>query len=244
MEKLLKQNRQLRILNSLLLLGLTMVIAFSFTNGEDPKKRFTEIDVERINIIEKDGSLKMAITNKERQPPVVINGVTIPGRGKAPGIIIFNEEGDECGGFLFDGNKNGAGQILTFDQYKQDQIMSLRYNEEISGNKKERLYGLAISDRPDTVTADQVYLKRKALEEIKDDAARNAALQKFDNSGIYGSNRLFVGKVWNGNVGLYLNDDKGKKRARFFIDPQNIARLEFYDENGNTVYSVPEREKP
>lgn len=237
-EKLLKQVKNLRIYNLLLTIILIAVIITSF-NADDSDKKFKEIDVERINIVEKDGKLKMVITNQERQPEAINNGVRMQGRGKAPGILLYNNEGDECGGFLFAGDKNEAGQILTFDQYKQDQIMSLQYNENTKDNKRQRLYGLVVGSRPDSITVDQTFKKRQQILVIKDEKTRRTELDKFDNSGIYGHNRLFVGKAWNDNYGMYLNDDKGKKRARFFIDKNNIAKLEFYDEIGNVVSSYP-----
>jgi hypothetical protein len=237
-QKLLKQIEGLRIYNLLLTAILIAVLFLSFKNNYGAR-RFEEIDVERINIIEKDGTLKMVVTNQERQPEAITNGVKMKGRGKAPGIILYNSVGDECGGFLFSGDSSEAGQILTFDQYKQDQIMSLQYNENSRNGKRQRLYGLAISNRPDTITSDQTYLKRKRIEGIKDAKLRQTELAKLDTSGIYGSNRLFVGKAWNDNYGMYLNDDKGRKKARFFIDKSNQAKLEFYDNAGNVVSSYP-----
>jgi hypothetical protein len=237
-EKLLKQVNALRIYNLLLTTILIAVIFLSFINNNN-RNKFEEIDVERINIIEKDGKLKMVISNQERQPEAITNGVKMKGRGKAPGIILYNSLGDECGGFLFAGDSTEAGQILTFDQYKQDQIMSLQYNENNRDGKRQRLYGLVISNKPDTITSDQTYLRRRQIESIKDEKLRQSELYKFDTSGIYGSNRLFVGKAWNDNYGMYLNDDKGRKKARFFIDKSNNARLEFYDDAGNVVSSYP-----
>jgi len=236
-QNLLRQIKNLRVVNLILATILIVVLLTAFNNQNS--KKFEEIDVERINIVEKDGKLKMVISNQERQPLAITNGVKMTGRGKAPGIILYNSEGDECGGFLFSGDKNEAGQILTFDQYKQDQIMSLQYNEAVRNNTKERLYGLAISNRPDTITLDQIYTKRQIIMAMKDEKLRQSELERLDNSGVYGYNRLFVGKAWNDNYGMYLNDDKGRKRARFYIDKNNNAKLEFYDEKGNVSSSYP-----
>ncbi|MBW8879507.1 MAG: hypothetical protein JF614_31625, partial [Acidobacteria bacterium] len=41
------------------------------------KPKFEEIDVERINIVEKDGKLRMVISNQERQHPGIVNGKVI-----------------------------------------------------------------------------------------------------------------------------------------------------------------------
>jgi len=237
-EQLLKQLRQLRIINAALLVALVGLLLTSFA-GKKTSGTFGEINVERINVVEKDGSVKLVITNRERQPLPVVNGVAMDGRGKAPGILFYNDEGDECGGLLFSGDQDEAGQILTFDQYDQDQIMTLRYNESRFGNKPERLYGLSVSDRPDTVTADRAFLRRKQLETVGDERARAEALRRYDASGVYGHNRLFVGKVWNGSVGVYLNDRSGNKRARLYVDSTDQAKLEFYDAAGTVIDAFP-----
>ena len=74
------------------LVGAVFVLT-AFTSG---KQKFEEIDVERINVVEKDGSLKMVISNKERQHPGVMDGKTISriGRSRPPGILFFNGIGD------------------------------------------------------------------------------------------------------------------------------------------------------
>ena len=43
--------------------------------------RFTEIDVERINVIEKDGKLRLTISNAARLPDPIIGGKSYPLRG-------------------------------------------------------------------------------------------------------------------------------------------------------------------
>jgi len=69
------------------------------------RQKFDEIDVERINIVEKDGKLRIVISNRERQHPGIIDGKLIPRpNGRAPGMIFFNHKGDESGGLIFDEN--------------------------------------------------------------------------------------------------------------------------------------------
>ncbi len=46
-------------------------IASAFTL-QSRKQKFEEIDVERINIVEKDGKLRMVISNQERQHPGIV----------------------------------------------------------------------------------------------------------------------------------------------------------------------------
>jgi hypothetical protein len=64
-------------------------------------------------------------------------------------MIFFNDEGTENGGLIFAGSKrNGvvsSGGHLSFDQYEQDQVLTLDQIEEASS----RTAGLGIYDRPD-----------------------------------------------------------------------------------------------
>src|SRR6478609_9315429 len=103
MEKeLLKQLRILKLYSGVLTLVVLAGIFFSFTYAARNNK-FKEIDVERINIVEKTGKLRMVISNGERQHPGIVDGKTLPKRYREPGMIFFNTDGDECGGLIYDG---------------------------------------------------------------------------------------------------------------------------------------------
>ncbi|MDO3642528.1 hypothetical protein [Mucilaginibacter sp. L3T2-6] len=146
MESLTKQVKILKTYAAVLTLVVLALVVYVFTlNGG----HFKEITAERINIVEKDGTLKMVISNSERQHPGRMDNKDLPKRSRPPGIIFFNDEGDEDGGLVYDGNKNGASMVYSFDQYKNDQIMQLRYEQEKQGDKLYRSYGLNIWDRDD-----------------------------------------------------------------------------------------------
>jgi hypothetical protein len=75
-----------------LLCAVFVLAAFAQARNQ----KFDEIDVERINIVEKDGKLRMVISNRERQHPGISNGKVIPRpNGRPPGMIFFNHKGDE-----------------------------------------------------------------------------------------------------------------------------------------------------
>ena len=42
--------------------------------AQSPKQRFSEIDVERINVVEADGTVKLVIANRQRAPDQVMGG--------------------------------------------------------------------------------------------------------------------------------------------------------------------------
>ena len=80
---------------------LTFFLILSFKPIPE-QQRFEEISVERINIVEPDGSLKMVISNQHRQHPGIANGKIIERETpRPPGMLFFNQIGDEMGGLVF-----------------------------------------------------------------------------------------------------------------------------------------------
>src|SRR6185369_11462715 len=103
--KLDKQVRFLKVYSVVATLvgGLFLLTAFTLQTG---KHNFEEINVQRINVVEKDGSLRLVIANNERSPGPIERGKPFgyPGGGRA-GMIFYNEEGTENGGLVFGGKK-------------------------------------------------------------------------------------------------------------------------------------------
>ena len=81
-----KLEREVRFLKAYVvggtLLGVVLVLT-AFTL-QSTRQKFGEIDVERINIVEKDGKLRMVISNEERQHPGIVNGKIIKRTGPRP----------------------------------------------------------------------------------------------------------------------------------------------------------------
>lgn len=229
-------------------IGMVMITAVAFT-GKTGNQRFTEIDVERINIVEKDGTIKMIITNVERFPtgPDSINGrPTNESRKKRSGMLFFNEDGIEAGGFIFDGQKtaNGhsAGLSLTFDKYDGDQVMQLLTEDYLQGDQRFVGTSLVFNDRAAGETQLRSMEIMKELEELRqtDPQAMYAKYNEYlEQELIGGVPRVMVGKTRSLNNGMFLFDDKGMPRAMFYVDVENNAKLEFFDENGNTIASFP-----
>ena len=100
------------------------------------KARFDEIDVQRINVIEPDGTVRLVISDKARFPGSFFQKkeITRPDR-QTTGLLFMNDEGTEMGGLTFDGATGNDGQVrsnghLSFDQYDQDQIFALDAGQE------------------------------------------------------------------------------------------------------------------
>ncbi len=213
-------------------------------------QRFSEIDVERINIIEKDGTVKMIITNVEKFPngDVKINDrPTNITRKKRSGMLFFNEDGIECGGFIYDGEKkaNGhsSGLSLTYDQYDGDQVMQLLTQDYKDGDKRMVTSSLVFNDRPSGESQLKMIEISQELEELRktDPQAMQKKYTEYEEQGLIGgAPRVLLGKTRSQNNGLFLFDDKGMPRAMFYVDKDNNGKLDFYDEKGNVIASFPD----
>lgn len=230
-------------------IGMLFITTSAFKKYGNQK--FAEIDVERINIIEKDGTVKMVITNIERFPngnEKVNNKLTNTDRKKRAGMLFFNEDGIECGGLIYDGKKNdnghSSGLSLTYDQYDGDQVMQLFTQDVGKGDKRFVSSTLAFNDRPSKESQAKTL---SIMKELNDLSKINPTLMRekqkeYEQQGLIGEvPRIMLGKSRSQNNGLFLFDDKGAPRAMFYIDKNNNAKLDFFDENGNITASFPEK---
>ena len=229
--------------------GLVFISTTAFKKFGNQK--FGEIDVERINIVEKDGTVKMIITNVDRFPngtTQINNRPTNADRKKRSGMLFFNEEGIECGGFIYDGKKtaNGhsAGLSLTYDQYDGDQVFQLITEDYKEGDRRFVGSSLRGSDRPSKESQLKTAEIMKELDELrkKDPKASQEKYNQYREAGLVGDvPRMMLGKSGSESNGLFLFDNKGMPRAMFHVDKQNNARLDFFDEKGNIIASFPEK---
>jgi hypothetical protein len=234
--KLEKEVRFLKIYAGVatLVCAIFLLSAFAYQNK---KQKFEEIDVERINVVEKDGKLKMVISNKERQTPVIVDGKTFQQEGgRSPGMIFFNEKGDEIGGLIFAGN-TGEGQqnSLTFDKFRGDQTIALQHREDSKG---DYFAGLSFNDV--NLPTVELVAKMDAIKQLPNEAARKAALQEMTERGDFIVNRLSVGKGRDKSAFMSLSDAKGKTRIRISVAADGTPKIDFLDEAGKVTYSLPE----
>lgn len=230
--KLEKEVRLLKAYAAVATLLCAMFVLSAFTM-QSRKQKFGEIDVERINVVERDGKLKLVISNQERQPDGVEAGKVLPRDTKTPGILFYNDEGDECGGLVFNGRKKDgkvdASASLTFDQYQQDQTVQLAYSD----SDDYRLVGLRIKDRPDIPQPEHA----RRLEEVgrmKDGPEKAAAMKP-----LLAPDRVFVGKSGS-NAAVFLFDTEGKPRIKMAVDGSGNPRLSFLDAAGRVIQTLPD----
>lgn len=241
-------NRELVFLRTFALAVVgVMVIASIYSFNTNSNKRFGTIDVERINIIEKDGTVKMLITNTEHFPSFgdSINSRVYHERKKRSGMLFFNEDGIECGGFNYDGTKNdnghSAGLSLTYDQYDGDQVMQLITTDSKRDDKRIVSSMLAFNDRAENESQLETMRIGEELKAIKNPEERRKKYQAYKDQNLMGSTtRILLGKTPSENNGLFLFDDHGTPRAQFSIDKHNQVKLVVFDENGEIINSWPQ----
>lgn len=221
---------------------LAVLALAAFQQARRPP-RFAEIDVERINVIEKDGKVRLVISNKERAPDGVIDGKTFQRQGgNSAGMIFYNDEGDENGGLLLagetvDGRPSAAGALL-FDRYNQDQTVGIMYQEE-DGRWAS---GLHAWDRPDAPLS-RMIPRIDALDSLSP-AERTRGIQALRDSGLIGVRRVFVGRSDDSAATVRLYDRKGRPRLRLSVDASDTPRLEFLDEQGRVTRALTGSAQP
>lgn len=221
------------VVSSLMLVGLTTA-AFQ----QRPPQTMGEITVERINVVDRDGTLRMVISNKDRMHPGVMDGKTIDRPRPYAGIIFFNDTGDESGGITYAGQVSGslrsASAGLTFDQLKQDQTIGLSY-EEANG---QRSAALEVWDRSDTPLS-QLIEELNNANKLTDAAARDAAIARARANAPAASRRLFVGKALDRSSQISLADTNGQPRLNIIVDANGNPRIEFLDAKGKVIARLP-----
>jgi hypothetical protein len=209
-------------------------------------ERFEEIEVERINIVDSDGTLRLTISNNDRMPDPIVDGKVLGKRGgiatKAAGFIFFNDEGDECGGFTWSGGKTeggySSGMGISFDQFKQDEILTITHSE----TNGERYAGINISDRPTDVSIVALMDQMNAINEMEDGEEKTTRRQKLlEEHGA--KTRVYLGRSRQGEAALVLGDAKGRPRLLLMVDANDKPILQFLGEDGQVTYALsPEGE--
>jgi hypothetical protein len=239
--------RELRVLKLYALL-LTLAVgglALSAFTRIRQSTKFDEIDVERINIVEPNGNLRMVISNAPRSIGPIYKGKPFGyAGGGRPGIIFFNDEGTENGGLTFTGKRDSVGKYhassgLSFDQYNQDQILYFQYSD----NNGQRRVGFTIADRS-TVDIHDLVSERDSIMTMPEGAARTEALRVWalPRNGVpLFAPRVYMGRDPAKSAVINLSDPNGKPRLRLMVDSLGAASVEFLDETGRVTSRLPNR---
>jgi hypothetical protein len=199
-------------------------------------QRFTEIDAQRINIVEPNGSPRLILSDKARFPGAIIRHKEYPHPRGVAGLLFFNDEGTEDGGIAYRGSHTDSGQVaegeIMFDQYDQDETVGIEYSDRPG----HRLAGLEVWDRPDTLPIADVFARLQAIRQMPEGPDRTRARAALRAAG--GTARLFAGKAPDRSTTVALSDPQGRPRLRLIVDTLGSARIEFLDTAGFVTSTV------
>lgn len=223
---------------------LTVVLVVTAVSGftaANTKPKFEEIDVQRINVLEPDGTLRMVISNTASAPGIIVKGKEYPHPNrKSAGILFFNDEGTENGGLIFGGMKGKDGKVessghLSFDQYMQDQVFTIDAGEEDG----KRMSMVQVWDRPDYPITELLDEQQRISKMAK--AEQDAAYQKFFAKADHQAHpRVALGRTSDRSVVLLLKDTEGRNRIALQVAADGTPVLKFLDEKGQVVSQLPE----
>lgn len=189
---------------------LTAIVTAALLTGfaKVETRTLDEINVQRINLREPDGTLRMVIANSAKLPGVIVRGKegAKVDRPQA-GMLFFNDEGTENGGLIFGGRRDAKGDIvdaggsLSFDRYNANQVVQLLGVDDSTNH----MAGLVISDS--------------------------------EENG-QGERRLWAGRTADGSSRLSLMDAAGKKRVEISVGATGDAEITFLDADGHAVKTI------
>lgn len=217
-----------------------VVAAFLFLTAfaaQPSAQRIDELTVQRLNVVDANGTLRFVLSNKDRMHPGVMDGVTINRPRPVAGMLFFNDEGDEVGGLTFTGtddNGRRANAGLMFDQLKQDQTIGITYSE---GNG-QRQAGLQVWDRSEQPLSDLIK-GLNAANALPEGAARDEAVKAVRGKAQPGPMRLFAGKTPDRASQVGLSDANGKPRLVLKVEADGAASIDFLDADGKSIQRIP-----
>jgi hypothetical protein len=200
--------------------------------GKGGKARFEELTVERLNLVEPDGTLRLVMSDRAHFPGAIIRGREYRHPRPDAGLLFFNDEGTEDGGLIFSGHRDSSGRIvdsggsLTFDQYEQDQLVQLLGQHDSEGH----IAGLIVSDRPERpIQQDLAELPQIAA--LPQDQ-QQALMAQRRSSTYYGASRISVIRGTDGVATVSLRDAAGRERLVLGVAADGSASVKFLDAQG------------
>lgn len=221
--------------------ALTGVVVVAVTTGAargPAKASFEEITVQKLTLVEPDGTTRLVLANNARLPGVAFHGREYAHEARkadgTAGMIFYDAEGTESGGLVFGGLKRPDGSIsrdghLSFDAYGQDEMSTWVSSQD--GTKIRS--GVQFKDEPDWPLEDAL---KAMLEAGASEADRQAALKAFlATRAPMHVQRAWLGRNPDASSSLDLRDREGRLRITARVDADGTPRLQFLDADGKVT---------
>lgn len=237
--------RRLRLLELYAVCSSVALLVLVVAAFAPARQQVDVLQARRVEILNEDGKYALVIAGRGRLPGPTFEGREYPqalsgGRVQGSGMIFFNERGDEVGGLTYRGQVAGdsyrASAGITFDQFRQDQVVSVQYQDDGTSRRA----GLAVWDRSTELSIAEL-LEVLDARASATGSARDSIERVIEGLRERGgsADRVFLGSA-NRTATLLLRDTQGRARIRLYVDTADAARLEFLDSAGAVVHAFPQ----
>jgi len=232
----------MKLIRDLALCATAVGVFAAITGAKAPPPKFDEIDVGRINVREPDGTLRLVISNRAQFPGTPFKGSEIArgDRTQFAGMLFVNDEGTENGGFIQKGSvgpdgKADAGLSLTFDRFRQDQVLQLLHAEEGG----QATTGIAVNDQTDGMKLD-VFARAEQIQALDKLAPeqRAAEIEKMRADGNFPANRIRLGTTRDKAAALTLSDARGRPRLKLVVAADGAPSIQMLDDKGAVAKTI------
>jgi len=215
--------------------SLLIVVTLSAFQNQAQRTRFEVIDVERMNIVEKDGKVRIVLSNKARFPGLMVRGQENPYPRDVAGIVFINEDGTESGTLATETRRTsgdfGAYSGVRWGNFAQGQGVGMLYDDD----NGQREAGVFITDAP-TTAAPQLLERGKAVQQMAEGPAKARATAELRRAE--GPKRITVARMKDQSAAVELSDLQGKPRLRLVVDRAGAPRVDFLDATGRVTRTL------
>ncbi|HMG86112.1 MAG TPA: hypothetical protein VK574_10220 [Terracidiphilus sp.] len=205
---------------------------------------FDQITVHRINIVEPDGTPRLIIADKAEYPGSFYHAKEFarPDRRDSAGMLFINDEGSENGGLLIGGYKDKDGSLhsfghLSFDEYEQDQTLSLDTYQE----GEQRASSYQINDNNVTLMTPEVYSKYQQAMAMPDGPEKQRTLADLKAKyPIKLHPRASIERDPDKSADLRLRDPEGRTRILLRVAADGTPTMQFLDASGAVAHQWPD----
>lgn len=221
---------ELRILKAYAVIS-TLLFAVLITMAvadHGSKQKLHQIDVQRINFVEPDGTLGMVLSDKADFLRIIYKEKKYPHPNcQTASMLFFNNECSENGGLIFVGKKDANGSVenyghLSFDAYDQDQVSTVDSDED--GTRKQS--GLEIVDRPDWPISGLFTIPQNQW-------------KQFLNGKPMPHPRIYLGRSDDRSAALKIKDADGHDRLAIRVAADGSPAIQFLDATGKVISQLP-----
>lgn len=233
--------QHLLVIYSALLTVAFAVLVLTGAAAARGKASFDELTVQRINVVEPDGTLRLVISNTAAAPGILFHGreYAHPDGRKTAGLIFYNDEGSENGGLVFDGRKDKGGKVsshghLSFDAYEQDQTLVVEADQDASEQKASFI---EILDQPQYSLEE--LLRQLAATHDLPQAQQRAQLEQLMKNHPPRQPRVLLGRLPDAASELALKDAQGRNRILIKVSADGTPTLQILDAGGQVIDQMP-----